>query len=147
MARRPVRAGAVEAEVRIGWASVEGSEEREDRKSADVLMESDLEASEEDMRAAIGCGGGFGGGSGGGREGRWRAGRGEEEEGGSVSAGRSVKLPICRSVESLEFAGLTGLGCIRSWIAICPVSSAHQMPSMYIQPLQVAFGWLVENGG
>ena len=35
----------------------------------------------------------------------------------------------------LEFAGLTGLGCIRSWIAICPVSSAHQMPSMYVQPL------------
>jgi len=49
----------VEAAVRIGWASVEGSEEREERKTADVLMESDLEALEEDMRAAIGCGGGF----------------------------------------------------------------------------------------
>ena len=46
----------VEAAVRIGWASVEGSEER---KTVDVLMESDLEALEEDMRAAIGCGGGF----------------------------------------------------------------------------------------
>jgi hypothetical protein len=36
----------VEAEVRIGWASSEGSEAREDRKSSEELMESDLEASE-----------------------------------------------------------------------------------------------------
>jgi hypothetical protein len=49
----------VEAEVRMGWAWGEGSEAREDRKSSEVLMESDLEASGEERREAIGCGGGF----------------------------------------------------------------------------------------
>jgi hypothetical protein len=48
-----------DAEVRRGWMIGEGSEEREERKRAEVVTENDLGASEEESRDAIGTGGGF----------------------------------------------------------------------------------------
>jgi hypothetical protein len=48
-----------DAEVRRGWVIGEGSEEREERKRAEVVTENNLGSSEEESRDAIGTGGGF----------------------------------------------------------------------------------------